>query len=152
MNSSEHSSETEFSGCVVLVDDNDSLREMLALALETAGFDVVQARTELDLQRFLARNRPDALVLNFQRSEADGLEVLVRMRARQGLQDTPILFLSGTDAEDFRYEAVSAGADWFGLRPVGMVELQTRVGELIRRGRKRENLRSRTPRTLKRVG
>jgi DNA-binding response OmpR family regulator len=152
MNPSEHSPEIEFSGCVVVVDDNDSLRHMLTIALETAGFDVVEARTELDLHRCLGRNRPDALVLDLQRSEADGLELLTRLRARHGVADVPILFLSGTDAEDFRHEAVAAGADWFGLRPLGMLELQTRVGELIRNGRTRAKLRPRSQRALRRVG
>ncbi len=152
MNESEHSLETEYSGCVVVVDDNDNWRQMLTLAFETAGFDVIEARTQLDLQRCLADNRPDALVIDLQRSEADGLEVLLRMRARRGLSDVPILFLSGCDAEDFHYQAVRAGADWFGLRPLGMVELQTRVGELIRTGRTRGKLVSRAVRTLKRVG
>src|SRR5438270_4150754 len=107
MNPSEHSLETEYSGRVVVVDDNDSLRQMLALALETAGFDVIEASTQLDLQRCLASRRPDALVIDLQRSEADGLEVLLRMRARQRLRDVPILFLSGCDAEGFRYQAMT---------------------------------------------
>jgi DNA-binding response OmpR family regulator len=152
MNQPEHSLETEYSGCVVVVDDNVNSRQMLTLALETAGFDVVEATTQLDLQRCLASNRPDALVIDLQRSEAEGLELLLRLRARQGLRDVPILFLSSSDAEDFRYQAVCAGADWFGLRPLGMVELQTRVGELIRCGRTRDKLQSRAIRTLKRVG
>jgi len=135
MTPSEHSHTPEYSGRVVVVDDNDGVRQMLALALETAGFDVLEAITLLDLQRYLAHTRPDALVIDLQRSEADGLHLLERMRARQSLRDVPILFLSGSDADDFRFQAIAAGADWFALRPLGMIELQTRVGELIRAGR-----------------
>ena len=43
MTYSEHSQHAEYSGCVVVVDDNVGLRQMLALALETAGFDVIEA-------------------------------------------------------------------------------------------------------------
>jgi DNA-binding response OmpR family regulator len=136
MNSSEHSHTVEYSGRVVVVDDNDGLRQMLSLALETAGFKVIEARTLLDLQRHLAHTRPDALVIDLQRAEADGLHLLQRMRARQSLREVPILFLSGSDAEDFRLQAMTAGADWFGLRPLGMIELQNRVAELIRSGRR----------------
>ncbi len=135
MNQTEHSQTPEYSGSVVVLDDSDNLRHMLSLALETAGFDVVAAGTQLDLQRYLVDKRPDALVINLQRSEADGLDLLVRMRARQSLRNVPILFLAGSDAEDFRYQAISAGADWFGLRPLGMIELQNRISELIRSGR-----------------
>ncbi len=132
---SEHSPNSESNGRVIVVDDHDDLRQMLCLALETAGFDVIEADTQLELQRRLAHCQPDAMVLDLQRSEADGLALLTRMRARQNLGTVPILFLSGSDAEDFRYDAMCAGADWFGVRPLGMLELQNRVGELIRNGR-----------------
>src|SRR5215216_1664087 len=126
----ERSSHSEYIGCVVVVDDNDPVRKLLSLALETAGFDVVEAGTHLELQRHLARVRPDALVLNMQRSKADGLDLLARMRASQKLCNTPILFLAGSDDDDFEYDAMRAGADWFGLRPLGMLELQNEVARL----------------------
>jgi DNA-binding response OmpR family regulator len=136
MAQTEHSPQS--TRCVALIDDNDGLRRMLALALDTAGFDVFAASTQLELQRWLARARPDALIINLQRAEADGLNVLRRMRSRASLEDVPILFLSNSDADDFRYEVIAAGADWFGLRPFGMIELQNRVSRLIRSGRPKD--------------
>jgi DNA-binding response OmpR family regulator len=47
----------------------------------------------------------------------------------------PILFLAGTDTDDFQRQATRAGADWFGVRPLGMLELQARVAELVQRQR-----------------
>src|SRR5205823_1696112 len=131
MTQTEHSQLHEFTGTVVVVDDNPGLRQMLSLALETAGFDVTPVGTQLELHRYLAHARPDALVIDLQRAEADGLCLLNRMRARQSLREVPILFLSGSDADDFRHEAINAGADWFGLRPLGMIDLQNCVAELI---------------------
>lgn len=107
------------------------MRQMLALALETAGFAVREAATEIELQRILARTRPDALLIDLQRSEKEGLQLVARMHARASLRGVPILFLSGSDADDFRGQALQAGADWFGLRPLGMLDLQARVAELI---------------------
>jgi two-component system phosphate regulon response regulator PhoB len=132
---SDSDSDSELTGCVLLVDDNDPLRHLLALALQTAGFQVVQAATQLELQRRLADTRPDALVIDLQRSEADGLRLLDRMRARQQLRDVPIVFLAASDDDEFRWQAMHAGADWFGLRPVSLIDLQTHVGRLIRHGR-----------------
>jgi DNA-binding response OmpR family regulator len=131
--SPEHS--LEYSAQVVVYDDHHDLRKMLAMVLETAGFSVAEAATELELHRDLARRRPDAVIIDLQRYEADGLKALLRMRERTSLRDVPILFLAGSDAEDFRREAIDAGADWFGLRPVGMLDLQNRVEQLIRDGR-----------------
>lgn len=135
MNNSEHSYQSAYTGCVLVVDDDDRVRQMLHLALLTAGFDVVATGTEQQAHRRLARTRPDALVLNFQRSAADGLDILVRMRARQDLCDVPIIFLAGCDSDDFRWQAIRAGADWFGLLPIRKIELQQRIAQLIRKGR-----------------
>jgi len=138
MTDSEHSLDnSEYSGCVLVVDDNDQVRQMLSLALETAGFDVIEADTQFEAQRHLARTRPDALVIDLQRSEADGLDLLTCMRARHDLCAVPIVFLAGCENDEFRWQALRAGADWFALRPLGMIELQKRVGTLIRHGRPR---------------
>ncbi len=139
MNSSEHSHDTDqdqdTSGCVVVVDDNAGVRQMLALALETAGFEVLEAGTELQLQRVLAQRRPDALLIDLQRSAAEGLHLLSRMRSRQSLREVPILFLAGTHDDAFREQALRTGADYFGLRPLGMIELQNQVLDLVTRRR-----------------
>jgi len=134
-NNSERSPQSEHSCRVLLVDDDEQVRRMLSLALRTAGFDVVAAGTQRQAQHRLKHSRPDALVLNLQRSEADGLDALRRLRARQDLSRVPIVFLAGCASEDFRLRAIRAGADWFGLRPLAMLELKKRIRQLIRGGR-----------------
>jgi DNA-binding response OmpR family regulator len=137
MNTSEHSSNTraDRAPSILLVDDDDDVRKLLSCALETAGFEVVAVGNLLDLQRRLAHTRPDALVIDLQRSELDGLRLLTRIRARHNLCEVPIVFLAGTDDDDFRCEVLRAGADRFALRPVPLLELQSAVGELLRGGR-----------------
>jgi DNA-binding response OmpR family regulator len=124
-------SSTEHSPFVVVVDDNADLRQMLALALGAAGFVVCEAGTEIELQRILRHIQPDALLIDLQRSETDGLHLVARMHARASLSSVPIVLLAGTDADDFRQEAVRAGADWFALRPVRMAHLQRRMRKLL---------------------
>src|SRR5436189_6089926 len=132
---SEHSPHSEPRRCVLLVDDDEQVRQMYTLALSTAGFDVVAASTAQQAHHRLKQARPDALVLNLQRSEADGLDVLRRVRARQDLSDVPIVFLAGCASEEFRWRALRAGADWFGLRPLAMIDLKKNIRQLIRGGR-----------------
>jgi len=133
MTYSEHSSTTTTHARVVIVDDNADLRQMLALALETGGFTVVEAGNEIELQRVLAKTQPDALLIDLQRSEAQGLNLVRRMRARPGLRNVPILFLAGVDDPSLQEQATRLGADWFGLRPLGMIELQKHLVELLQR-------------------
>ena len=135
MTTSEHSPKSDRTGRVLVVDDNDDLRHMWCVALQSAGFDVIAAGTQVELQQRLVEARPHALLINLQRSEADGLVMLSRMRARKALREVPIMFLSGTDDDDFHGRALSAGADWVGLRPLRVMELQSRVSELVRNGR-----------------
>src|SRR5260370_21134834 len=100
----------EPSRCGLLVDDDGEFRQMYCLALRIAGFDVVAASTPQQAQRRLAHAQPDALVLNLQRSEADGLDVLRRMRARHDLLHVPIVFLAGCPHQELRWLAIQAGA------------------------------------------
>jgi two-component system chemotaxis response regulator CheY len=139
---SEHSSfsipETgiaETGGRVLVVDDNDFVRRLLCLELETAGFEVHEAACQIELQRRLTLLQPDVVLLDLQRSAVDGVALLLRLRARQTLHDVPIVFLAASDDADFRQQAMRAGADWFGLRPLGMLQLQTQLARLIRNGR-----------------
>jgi DNA-binding response OmpR family regulator len=136
---SSSSSKTEHSGRVLVVDDNDPVRHLLRLELQTAGFEVLEAATQLDLQRRLATTRPDALLLDLQQS-AEGYGLLIRMRARQTLRDVPIVYLAAFEDDDFRQQTLRAGADWFGSRPLAMVELRTRLRDLIRNGRSASRL------------
>jgi two-component system OmpR family response regulator len=108
---------------------------MLSLALKTAGFHVIAAGTQQQAQHRLAHIRPDALVLNLQRSKADGLDLLLSVRARPDLSSVPIVFLAGSDLDNFRWQVINAGADWFGLRPLRMRDLKKRLRLLIRMGR-----------------
>jgi DNA-binding response OmpR family regulator len=149
MNVPEHSSATRDHSRVLIVDDHDLVRQMLRLALETAGFEVAEADTRLEAQRRLAHTRPDALILNLQHAETDGLALLTCARARQDLNSMPIVFLAGRAADGLPWQAVQAGADWFALRPVSLIEFRKRLTHLVRHGRPRLKAIGGTPRRLR---
>jgi DNA-binding response OmpR family regulator len=142
MTSLEHSSASSESDppaatspCVLVVDDNEPVRRLLALALETAGFGVVEATTQDEAQRRLEVTQPDALVLDLQRSEQDGLDLLAHVRACASLERVPVVFLANCGDDELRWQAMRTGADWFALRPLGMVELTKRLKKLVNQGR-----------------
>jgi DNA-binding response OmpR family regulator len=125
----------EPTGRVLVVDDDDAHRPMLCQVLQRAGFDVLEAATQLELQRRLALSQPDALLISLQRSATDGLGLLMRLRARQTLAAMPIAFLVSSEDDDFRRQALCAGADWLGVRPHCVLRLRAELGVLIRNGR-----------------
>src|SRR3954463_13781407 len=84
----------------LVVDDEDSLTDLLSMALRYEGWDV---KIAADGQRALAlarEFRPDVIVLDVMLPDIDGMQVLTRLRA-DGIQ-TPVLFLTAKDALDDR--------------------------------------------------
>lgn len=120
---------------VLLVDDHAPVRRLLRLALEQAGLQVIEASSHFEAQHCVRHALPDAVVLNLQRAEPDGLDLLKWLRGTRDLDQVPIAFLAGHRREGLRWRAVRAGADWFALRPLSVVLLQQRVARLIRQGR-----------------
>lgn len=133
MSNLEHST----SACVLVVDDHTALRHMLRVALDVAGLQVCEAATPADAIAWLDAHQPRALVLSLQRAEGHGLDLLDRLRARDDLNQVPIVFLAGEAANHTRSRALLAGADWYATRPVSLRELCRRVSHLAHAGRPR---------------
>lgn len=113
---------------VVVVEDERTLAEAIALRLRAAGYDVEVA---LDGTSGLAAcdPLPDLVLLDWMLPDLDGLEVCRRLRQRG---DVPVLLLTARTAEDDVLEALAAGVDDHLRKPVGMRELVARVRALLR--------------------
>ena len=115
----------------VVVDDEDSLTDLLSMALRYEGWDV---RIASDGQKALSITRefrPDVIVLDIMLPDIDGMQVLTRLRA-DGIQ-TPVLFLTAKDALDDRIAGLTIGGDDYVTKPFSLEELVARLRGLIRR-------------------
>jgi two-component system, OmpR family, response regulator len=115
----------------VVVDDEDSLTDLLSMALRYEGWEVKIAS---DGQRAIAlarEFRPDVIVLDIMLPDIDGMQVLTRLRA-DGVQ-TPVLFLTAKDALDDRIAGLTIGGDDYVTKPFSLEELVARLRGLIRR-------------------
>jgi two-component system OmpR family response regulator len=115
----------------VVVDDEDSLTDLLSMALRYEGWDV---RIAADGQKALSITRefrPDVIVLDIMLPDIDGMQVLTRLRA-DGIQ-TPVLFLTAKDALDDRIAGLTIGGDDYVTKPFSLEELVARLRGLIRR-------------------
>jgi signal transduction histidine kinase/CheY-like chemotaxis protein len=90
-------------GHVLVIDDDDTVRRGMRLALEPAGWKVTEAENgQIALDR-LAATRPDAIILDLMMPEMDGFEFLEELRRRADWRDTPVVVVTGRDlTEDDR--------------------------------------------------
>ena len=113
-----------------MVEDEPTLRETLAEALEADGFEVTQAGTgRAALERFRER-QPDLLLLDLMLPELSGLEVTRQVRAESSV---PIVMLTARDAEVDKVVGLELGADDYVTKPFSLRELSARIRAVLRR-------------------
>ncbi len=116
---------------VLVVDDQPSLADLLAMALRYEGWEVRTAPNGITAVRLAREFRPDAVVLDMMLPDIDGLEVLRRMRGQR--VETPVLFLTAKDAVEDRIAGLTAGGDDYITKPFSLEEVVARLRGLVRR-------------------
>ncbi|WP_019875457.1 response regulator transcription factor [Sporichthya polymorpha] len=115
---------------VLVVDDEQSLSELLQMALRYEGWEIRTAANGSDALRVAREFRPDAVVLDIMLPDMDGLTVLHKLRAEA---DTPVLFLTAKDAVADRVAGLTAGGDDYVTKPFSLEEVVARLRSLVRR-------------------
>ena len=120
-----------FGQAVLIVEDDDELRGVLARGLREEGFAVDAVATGSDALERVERAVPDVLVIDIGLPDTDGRDLCQALRAR-GIQ-TPVLFLTARDALVDRIAGFDAGGDDYLAKPFAFVELVARLQALLRR-------------------
>jgi two-component system KDP operon response regulator KdpE len=115
---------------ILIIDDELQIRRLLRVTLEGTGYRVREAATAALGLNEAAVRRPDAVILDLGLPDADGLDVLRRLREWSGL---PVLILSVRGEETQKIAALDAGADDYLTKPFGGGELLARLRVLLRR-------------------
>ncbi|MDR1450570.1 MAG: response regulator transcription factor [Propionibacteriaceae bacterium] len=116
---------------ILIVDDDQSVRDSLARSLQYGGYEVTTAADGVEALAKLASMRADAVIMDVMMPRLDGLET-TRM-LRQSGNDVPILVLTARDAVDDRVDGLDAGADDYMVKPPLRDELMARLRALTRR-------------------
>ncbi len=117
---------------LLVVDDDDRLRDLLQRYLSGQGYRVDVAHDAAEARKQLARLQYDLIVLDVTMPGEDGFKFA---RAVRDLGSTPILFLTARKETPFRIEGLEAGADDYMGKPFDPRELSLRVAGLLRRMR-----------------
>lgn len=119
---------------ILVVDDEESITELVATALRYEGFEVAVASAGRDALAHVRSHRPDVVILDVMLDDIDGFEVIRRMTS-EGLR-VPVLFLTARDTPEDRVHGLTLGADDYICKPFSLAELIARVRVALRRGQR----------------
>ena len=114
---------------ILVIEDEQPIRKFLRITLESQGYGFSEAETAAEGLRRAAEEPPDAVVLDLGLPDADGLEVIARLRE---WSTTSIIVLSARGREADKIMALDAGADDYLTKPFSAGELLARVRVALR--------------------
>ena len=118
---------------VLIVDDEQDLRDLVDWNLRQAGYRTRQAAGGAAALAACNRERPDILILDLNLPDVSGLDVCRTLRAQPGTADLPVLMLTARGGEIDRVVGFESGADDYVTKPFSVRELVLRVDALRRR-------------------
>ena len=116
---------------VLVVDDEQAVRESLRRSLKFNGYDVILAEDGIQALEMIRNERPDLTILDVMMPRLDGLGVCRELRSTG--YDRPILMLTARDGVAERVAGLDAGADDYLPKPFALEELLARTRSLLRR-------------------
>lgn len=116
---------------LLLVEDNQPLADVICRALQQDGYVVDWAEKRSEAESWLLGHDYDVVLLDLGLPDADGADVLRRLRTSG--KRVPVLILSAREAVDERVRLLDLGADDYVVKPIALSELEARIRSLIRR-------------------
>ncbi len=120
---------------ILFADDDEALRQMVRVTLESAGHRVRLAPDGTQALAEIRRQPPDLILLDYQMGRPNGLEVCRELKADPRIAHLPVLILTGQGGLEDRLQGFEAGADDYLAKPFDVRELLARISALLRLAR-----------------
>ena len=117
------------------VEDDASIRDIEVYTLSSTGFDARGFEDGVSFWSALQTEKPDLVVLDVMLPGVDGIELLQRMKASAELRTIPVVMATAKGAEYDRIRGLDLGADYYLVKPFGVMELVSCVKAVLRRCR-----------------
>ena len=118
---------------ILVVDDETSIREMLVISLESAGYNVLQAENAKTAHSLVLDKHPDLILLDWMMPVTTGLELLRRLKRDEMTDHIPVIMLTAKAEESSKISGLDSGADDYLAKPFSLRELISRVKAILRR-------------------
>ena len=119
--------------CILVVEDDPTIRELVRLHLSSASHEVLTAVDGLQGLQMAVSNRPDVIVSDVQMPNMDGFGMLAAVRANEQTSSIPVIFLTALDDRDSFRKSMNLGADDFLSKPVKRAELLNAITGRLKR-------------------
>jgi two-component system, chemotaxis family, chemotaxis protein CheY len=117
---------------ILIVDDSESIREVVSFTLENAGYNVLIGVDGKDALKFLDGRSIDLLITDLHMPEMNGIELIKAVRNLEAYKHMPILFLTTEAQKERKMEAKDAGATGWIIKPFVPAKLLSALSKVIR--------------------
>ncbi len=121
---------------ICIVEDDESIRQLLKLTLENFQYEIVDFDNGADAHEYLLDHKVDLAILDLMLPRMNGYEILKQMRQKKLNKETPVIILSAKDQEVDKIMGLDLGADDYMTKPFSVLELAARIRTLLRRTKK----------------
>jgi len=118
---------------ILIVEDEASIRDMVAFALRRAEMEPLHAADARAAQLAIGERIPDLILLDWMLPGTSGLELARRLRREEATRDIPIIMLTARGEETDRVSGLEAGVDDYVVKPFSTRELLARIRAVLRR-------------------
>ncbi|SFX37889.1 phosphate regulon transcriptional regulator PhoB [Marinospirillum alkaliphilum] len=118
---------------VLIVDDEAPIREMIAVALEMADYQCLEAADAQQAHGLVVDRQPDLILLDWMMPGTSGIEFARRLKRDPVTAEIPIIMLTARSEEDNKILGLEAGADDYITKPFSPRELVARLKAVLRR-------------------
>jgi CheY-like chemotaxis protein len=127
---------------ILLVEDNNDVRELLALFMKRLGYKAFEATTGVEAIDLASTVQPDLIMMDLRLPEMNGAEATASLKANPSTRDTPLLVITASGATTDRRRALDAGAAEILLKPIDV----TTLSNVLRRYLSAKTTKRRSPR------
>jgi len=118
---------------ILIVEDEQAIREMTVFSLKRAGFDVAEAEDCRAARAVIADRNPDLILLDWMLPEMSGLEFVRSLKKERRTSEIPVIMLTARGEEEDKVRGLDSGADDYVTKPFSTRELHARIRALLRR-------------------
>jgi len=124
---------------ILLVEDEQPIREMLRYALEKQNYQVIEADSASSARECLMHNRPDLMVIDWMMPSESGVELIRSLKQNEIWAEIPTMMLTARVEELDKVKGLDSGADDYMTKPVAIKEFIARIKAILRRAMPNQN-------------